>query len=172
MKLASEGLISAALESYLHRAWIFRFPNVIGGRATHGVIFDFLRKLAEAGGQELEVLGNGAQQKPYLHVAELLDAMFFIIERAPDRLSYYNISGEDEGATVRFIAETVVEIVAAGASIRYTGGEKGWVGDVPRFRYSTRKLADLGWRPTLSSCDAVRKAVREIHAQLTCSLSS
>ena len=124
MKLASEGLVSAALESYLDRVWIFRFPNVIGGRATHGVILDLLQKLTKSGGTELEVLGNGMQQKPYLHVTELLEAMFFIVERAQDRLNYYNIAGEDEGATVRFIAETVVNTAAPGASIRYTGGEK------------------------------------------------
>ena len=166
MKLASEGLISAALESYLERAWIFRFPNVIGGRATHGVIFDLIGKLLRSPGRDLEVLGDGNQQKPYLHVSELLDAMFFIVQHARERLNYYNVAGEDRGATVRYIAETVVEIAAPGTPIRYTGGKKGWVGDVPQFRYSTAKLAALGWQPRLSSPEAVRRAVAEVHAQL------
>ena len=79
MKLASEALISAAVESFLKRAWIFRFPNVIGPRATHGIIFDLLTKLSK-NPPDLEVLGDGAQQKPYLHVFELLDAMLLIWE--------------------------------------------------------------------------------------------
>jgi UDP-glucose 4-epimerase len=166
MKLASEALISAALESYLDQAWIFRFPNVIGGRATHGVIFDLMRKIIEAPDRELEVLGDGNQQKPYLHVSDLIDAMLFVVEHARNRLNYFNIAGEDEGATVRYIAEQVVEAAAPGRPIRYTGGKKGWVGDVPRFRYSTAKLASLGWTPTLSSHESVRKAVADIHGQL------
>jgi UDP-glucose 4-epimerase len=167
MKLACEGAISAARESYLQQAWIFRFPNVVGGRGTHGVIFDLLRRLSTPGCRELEVKGDGSQQKPYLHVSELLDAMLYIIGRTGStRLNYYNISGNDEGTTVRFIAETIVSAAAPGTPIRYTGGKKGWVGDVPRFRYSTAKLASLGWKPRLSSDDAVRRAVAEMCAQI------
>ena len=166
MKLASEGLISAALESYLDQGWIFRFPNVIGGRATHGVIFDLMRKILEAPGRELEVLGDGNQRKPYLHVSDLIDAMLFIVEHAVDRLNYFNIAADDEGAVVRYIAEQVIEAAAPGKPICYTGGRKGWIGDVPQYRYSTAKLTNLGWRPTLSSCEAVRRAVADIHAQL------
>ena len=80
MKLASEAAISAALESWLSRAWIFRFPNVAGERATHGVIFDLIRQLRLPEVTELQVLGDGEQCKPYLHVSELVDALFFIIE--------------------------------------------------------------------------------------------
>ncbi len=165
MKLASEGLISAALESFLDRAYIFRFPNVIGSRATHGVIYDLLRKLRTSP-SELEVLGDGSQQKPYLHVGELLDAMFFITKNAQERLACFNIAGEEAGATVRFIADTVVEVASPGAAVRYTGGEKGWVGDVPKYRYSTGKLTSLGWTPSLSSEEAIQRATREIHLEL------
>jgi UDP-glucose 4-epimerase len=173
MKLASEGLLSAALESHLERVWIFRFPNVIGGRATHGVIYDLLGKLLRARAEPLEVLGDGTQQKPYLHVSDLLNAMLLIVEQAPAKLNYYNISGTDDGATVRYIAETVVETAAPGTPLRYTGGKRGWVGDVPWFRYSTEKLSALGWKPQLSSREAVRKAVCEVWAELSsCSLSS
>jgi len=166
MKLASEGLLSAALESHLQRVWIFRFPNVIGGRATHGVIYDLLRQLRATPGEALSVLGDGTQQKPYLHVSDLVDAMLLIVERAPAALSYYNISGTDDGATVRCIAETVVEVAAPGTPIRYTGVKRGWVGDIPSFRYSTEKLSALGWKPRLSSQEAVRQAVSEVWAQL------
>jgi UDP-glucose 4-epimerase len=160
MKLASEGSITAALERFLQRVWICRFPNVVGSRATNGVIFDFLKKL-RANPAELEVLGDGLQEKPYLHVSELVDAMRFLFERSRERLNYYNIALETGATTVRFIAEAVVRAAAPGANIRYTGGSRGWVGDVPKFRYSTGKLKALGWLPKLSSDEAVELAIRE-----------
>lgn len=164
MKLASEAAISAAVESHLHRAHVFRFPNVVGPRATHGVIYDFLGKLKRDAG-DLEVLGDGSQQKPYLHVSELIDAMLFIADRSPAKLSCHNIGAEDDGATVRFIAESVIRRAAPSRGIRYTGGRQGWVGDVPKFRYSLDRLRTLGWRPRLTSEQAVLRAVDEIHAE-------
>jgi UDP-glucose 4-epimerase len=160
MKLASEGIITAALERFLRRAWICRFPNVIGSRATHGVIFDFLKKL-RANAAELEVLGDGTQEKPYLHVSELVEAMLFIFQRGGERLNYYNIAPEVGATTVKYIAEAVTRAAAPGAVIRYTGGSRGWVGDVAKFRYDTGKLKSLGWSPRLSSNEAVEQAIRE-----------
>jgi UDP-glucose 4-epimerase len=164
MKLASEAMISAAVESYLDRAWIFRFPNVIGPRATHGIIFDLLTKLSK-NPSDLEVLGDGSQQKPYLHVSELLDAMLFITEAAQKPLNWFNIGPPDEGATVQQIAETVRRIAAPQLPIRFTGGSRGWVGDVPRFRYSIQKLASLGWTPSCTSAQAVERSVDEIYRE-------
>jgi len=161
MKLASEGVISAALETFLERAWIFRFPNVVGSRATHGVIYDFLAKLA-VNPAELEALGDGRQQKPYLHVDELVDAMLFIQEQAAEPLNCYNIGPEDSATTVQYIAEAVARAAAPQAVIRYTGGVKGWPGDVPRFSYSIGKLRRLGWSPKLTSDQAVDLAIREL----------
>jgi UDP-glucose 4-epimerase len=161
MKLASEGAISSALEAQLDRAWIFRFPNVVGGRATHGVVYDFVGRLRENPGV-LEVLGDGRQEKPYLHVGELVEAMLFAAGKSEGRMGCFNIGPEGPGTTVAQIAEWVVAAMAPGAAIRYTGGAQGWVGDVPRFRYSTERLARLGWRPQLSSDAAVRRAVEEV----------
>ncbi len=160
MKLASEGAISAALERFLERAWICRFPNVVGGRATHGAIFDFIRKL-RANPAELEVLGDGLQEKPYLHVSELISAMLFIHDRAGEKLNCFNIAPVTGASTVRFMAEATVRAVAPDAAIRYTGGARGWVGDVPKFRYSTAKLRALGWTGRLASDAAVELAIRE-----------
>ncbi|MGH9612389.1 MAG: NAD-dependent epimerase/dehydratase family protein [Bryobacteraceae bacterium] len=171
MKLASEASISAAAESFLERAWIFRFPNVVGPRATHGIIFDLLRKLA-ANPDALEVLGDGSQQKPYLHVSELLDAMLFIQQHAVEKRNCFNIGPEDDGTTVRFIADTVVNVAAPGKPIHYTGGNKGWVGDVSRFRYSIEKLNALGWRPRFNSEQAIARAVSEIAEELQARCSS
>lgn len=166
MKLASEAVISAAAESYLERAFIFRFPNVIGVPATHGVMLDFVRKLA-ATPDMLEVLGNGTQQKGYLHVEDLVDAMLFIRAKAGEKVALFNIGAGDEGVTVKFIAEETVRACYPGASIAYGEGNRGWVGDVPRFVYSVEKLERLGWKPKLGSVEAVRKAMRQIVAQVT-----
>lgn len=164
MKLASEGCISAALETFLERAWIFRFPNVVGSRGTHGVIYDLLGKL-RATPAELEVLGDGRQEKPYLHVSELVEAMVFITDRACDRLNVFNIGPDATATTVKYIAESVVRQAAPRAVIRYTGGAKGWPGDVPRFNYSIDKLRRLGWVPRLTSNQAVDRAVEELAAE-------
>lgn len=163
MKLASEAAISAACETWLERAWMFRFPNVVGGRSTHGVIYDLLGKLKRMP-NELEVLGNGTQLKPYLHVSELIDAMLFIVGHANEKRNFFNV-GVDLGdaTTVKYIAEKVVEVATGGrAKIRFTGGDRGWPGDVPRFQYSTAKLTALGWRPKLKSNEAIDRAVVEI----------
>ena len=160
MKLASEGIISAAVERFLERAWICRFPNVVGSRATHGAIHDFIKKLRANPG-ELEVLGDGAQEKPCLHVDELIDAMLFIFQNSAARLNCFNIAPARGATTVRHMAEAVVRAAAPGARIRFTGGSKGWVGDVPRFRYSIEKLRRLGWTPRLSSDEAVELAIRQ-----------
>lgn len=164
MKLASEAIITAALESYLDRAFVFRFPNVVGVPATHGVILDFVRKLKATPGN-LEVLGDGTQRKSYLHGDDLLDAMLHIRDHVPDKLGYFNIGAEDEGVTVKVIAEAVVERVSPQARITYGRGNKGWVGDVPKFAYSTAKLSKLGWRPRLGSAAAIRKAVDQVAQQ-------
>jgi len=167
MKLASEAAISAASESFLQRVFIFRFPNVVGVPATHGVVLDFVRKLKNTPSQ-LDVLGNGTQQKSYLHVEELVDGMLFISEHASDRLNYFNIGTDDAGITVSHIAENVVARVSPDASICFGTTDRGWVGDVPKFRYSIAKLEQLGWRPQLDSADAMAKAIDEIAQQEGC----
>jgi len=160
MKLASEAAITAALEACLQRAWIFRFPNVVGSRATHGAIFDFLKKLGR-NPAELEVLGDGSQEKPYLHVTELIDAMVHLFTKCSEKLNYYNIAPPDTATTVREMAEMTVRMAAPGATIRYTGGNRGWVGDVPKFSYSIAKLQATGWSPKLTSNEAVERTIRE-----------
>ena len=165
MKLASEAQASAAAESHLERVNIFRFPNVVGTPATHGVILDFVNKLA-ADPSALDVLGDGTQQKAYLHVSDLVDAMLLIAaSEANAKVVCYNVGPVDEGVTVRWIAEQVVARVSPGAQIRFGEGNKGWVGDVPRFTYSTDRLQALGWRPSLGSAEAVRRAIDEIAVQ-------
>jgi UDP-glucose 4-epimerase len=165
-KLASEALLSAAVEVFLEQLWIFRFPNVVGSRPTHGAIFDFIGRLASHP-VSLTVLGDGSQTKPYLHVSELIAAMRFIVAHATDRRNVFNIGPKGAGTSVAFIAEQVIARTLPGTPIAYTGGDRGWVGDVPRFRYSTERLARLGWQPALSSDEAVLRAIDEITSLTT-----
>ncbi|MBI4366111.1 MAG: NAD-dependent epimerase/dehydratase family protein [Deltaproteobacteria bacterium] len=160
-KLASEALLSAAAETFVEQLWIFRFPNVVGPRATHGAIFDFMARLASRP-PSLKVLGDGTQTKPYLHVAELIVAMRFIVENAQERRNVFNIGPDGAGTSVAFMAQQVIDRILPGTPIAYKGGDRGWVGDVPRFRYSTERLAALGWRPKLSSDQAVVRAIDEL----------
>ncbi|MDR2442482.1 MAG: NAD-dependent epimerase/dehydratase family protein [Deltaproteobacteria bacterium] len=164
MKLASEALLSASAESYLERVWIFRFPNVVGTPATHGVIFDFINKL-KVTPDRLEVLGDGSQKKLYIHIDELLEAMIFIVSNSNEKMNVFNIGPDDSGCSVTQIAESTVEIVSPKATIAYGTEPRGWVGDIPKFLYSVDKLSSLGWRSKSSSIEAVRKAIVEIFKQ-------
>jgi UDP-glucose 4-epimerase len=165
MKLASEALISAAAESYLSRSNLFRFPNVVGVPATHGVILDFINKL-KVNGSRLDVLGDGTQQKAYLHVSDLVEAMMYIrsVPSLP-KVFPVNIGPIDEGVTVRFIAESVTERISQNAGVYFGKGNKGWVGDVPKFQYSVERLSEMGWSPKRNSALAVRQAIDEIAQQ-------
>lgn len=167
MKLAAEAQICAACESFVKRALIFRFPNVVGTPATHGVMYDFIHKL-KIDPNELEVLGDGSQQKSYLHVSELVDAMQFLATNINHKYDVFNIGpDQDSGVTVKFIAQTVVNLVSPNASIKYGQGNRGWIGDVPRFNYSIAKLKALGWAPKMQSKQTVVMAAREIYQELS-----
>jgi len=163
-KLACEALISAFCHNYGIRAWIYRFANIIGRNGTHGAAFDFVMRLINDP-TRLSVLGDGTQAKPYLHVDECIEGMWFGYERAKEDLNCFNLSAE--GATaVRKIAERVIrETGLAGAHIEYTGGKRGWPGDVAQVRLDGRKMADLGWRPRLTSDEALATGVKEMVAQ-------
>ena len=136
---------------------------MIGVPATHGVILDFIQKL-KADPSMLPVLGNGTQQKAYLHVTDLIDAMIRIAAME-GRYLVFNIGPADDGITVRAIAEAVRDRVAPRAELQFGESNRGWVGDVPRFRYSVDRLAQTGWAPALGSDEAMRRAVDEIAGQ-------
>lgn len=166
MKLGSEALISAAAEAFLSKACIFRFPNVVGVPATHGVILDFASRL-KLNSKSLNVLGNGSQQKSYLHVSDLVSAMLKIARHtSAAKIDVVNIGPNDNGVSVKWIAEKVVERMSPGAIIIFGSLSKGWVGDVPRFNYITIKIQDYGWSPALGSEQAVSRAISEIAIQM------
>ena len=157
-KLASEAFISAFASTYHIQTWITRFPNVVGERFTHGVIYDFIHKL-QNNPNELEVLGNGEQCKPYVYVKDLVAGIQFVINNSNEPYNVYML-GSDTRTKVKEIAAMVIEEMGLNASIRYTGGDRGWVGDVPEFRYDLTKVNNLGWKASFDSNGAVRKAIQ------------
>lgn len=167
-KLASEGIIASFCENYGIQAFITRFPNVCGERTTHGILHDFVKKLKK-NPQELEVLGNGTQAKPYLYVKDLVDAILFVVHNSSDKINYYNL-GVEGNTSVTDIANMVIRSMKLNAKIRYTGGDRGWVGDVPKFRYNLDKIHALGWKASLTSDQAVQKAIDYILENDLCNL--
>lgn len=160
-KLASEALISSYVSMCDMSAVIFRFPNVIGPRLTHGAVFDFIRKLRN-NPNELEILGNGTQCKPYIYVLDLIQAIVQLTRSFEPGETVYNISVTSEGTTVTHIAEIVVEELGLkDVKFCYTGGDRGWKGDVPRFKYDISKVLSTGWSPKYTSDESVRQTVRD-----------
>ena len=158
-KLASEAFISAFSSTYGIQTWITRFPNVVGERFTHGVIYDFIHKL-QKNPEELEVLGNGEQCKPYVYVRDLVEGILYVIDHADEPYNVYML-GSDTRTKVKEIAAMVIEEMGLNAKIRYTGGDRGWVGDVPEFRYDLTKVNTLGWVAPHNSNDSVRLAIQK-----------
>lgn len=165
-KLASEAVISSYVSMCDMSVVIFRFPNVIGPRLTHGVIFDFIKKL-QKNPHELEILGDGTQCKPYIYVHDLVEAIVMLTrEFAPGEI-VYNLSVNSEGTTVTRIAEIVVEELGlSDVKFAYTGGDRGWKGDVPRFKYDISKVLSTGWTPKHTSDEAVRQTVKDAVAKM------
>lgn len=163
-KLGSEALISAF--SYMNdiHALVFRFPNVIGPRLTHGVIFDFIKKL-DKDCTHLEILGDGRQTKPYIYVTDLVEAILQFMYVKDAGVTLYNVGVEGE-TSVTTIADIICdERKLSEVKYQYTGGEGGWKGDVPRFRYCVDKIHAAGWRAKYSSDEAVRKTVQVVLAE-------
>jgi UDP-glucose 4-epimerase len=164
-KLSCEAFISAYCHMFGLRAWMFRFANVIGGGTRHGVVYDFVQKL-RSNPDELEVLGDGRQVKPYLLVDECVEGMWFAYQNIPlsaERPSDVFNLGTDTFTSVARIAEIVrEELGLPAARIRYTGGRRGWVGDAPVILMSAAKLRRQGWEAKHSSEEAVRIATRQI----------
>ncbi|CAD7777181.1 GDP-L-fucose synthase [Candidatus Methanoperedenaceae archaeon GB50] len=165
-KLGAEALISSYCGSFGMQAWIFRFANIVGSRSTHGIIYDFIQKLRE-NPHELEILGDGRQKKSYLLVEECVNAMLHAITRSDESVNIFNLGAEDS-TEVTTIAEIVTEELGLDdVAFRYTGGERGWTGDVPRFLLSIKKIKELGWKPEHTSDQAIRRATKIMIKELT-----
>lgn len=160
-KQAGEGLISSWVGTFGLQAWIFRFANIIGTRGTHGVIFDFIHKL-KADPSRLEVLGNGRQEKSYMEVEDCVTGILHVMEHSNKPLNLFNLGSHDT-ASVRRIAEIVVEETGCvDAKIEYTGGDRGWAGDIPRAMLGIDKMLSTGYDVRLNSEAAIRHTAKAL----------
>ncbi len=168
-KLAGEGLISSYAYMFGLSGCAFRFGNVVGPRQTHGVGFDFARRLLEAKALDdgrgapivLKILGDGRQSKSYVHITDIVRAVLAAHEGTVKDFEAYNVATGDY-ITVTEIAELAVECVGlppGSVRFEYTGGDRGWKGDVPVVRLATRRIRDLGWRNEMSSREALRRSM-------------
>ncbi len=166
-KLACEALISAYCHMFDMEGRAFRFANVVGPRQTHGVGYDFVRRL-KADPTRLRILGDGSQSKSYIHVDDVLAAIFTAAEKCPARFDVFNVATDDY-ITVREIADIAVEVsnLAPGSvQYDYTGGDRGWKGDVPVVRFDVSKIKSFGWRAGRTSAEAVRDSVAAMRVEI------
>jgi UDP-glucose 4-epimerase len=165
-KLAGEALICSYVHMFDLSGCAFRFGNVVGPRQTHGVGFDFARRLLDARARGdnpivLKILGDGKQSKSYVHVSDIVRSVMTAHERTEQPFQAYNVATGDY-ITVTEIAELAVECVGlprAGVSFEYTGGDRGWKGDVPVVRLDTKRIRSLGWRNERGSREALRASI-------------
>jgi len=159
-KLAGEALITSYCHMFDFTGRVFRFGNVVGPRQTHGVGFDFLRQLRK-NPRKLRVLGDGTQSKSYIHVYDVVDAVLLAAEHSAGRFAAYNVATGDY-ITVTEIAHLAVEcagLIPGQVELEYTGGNRGWKGDVPVVRLNTDRIRALGWLCGAGSREALRKSM-------------
>jgi UDP-glucose 4-epimerase len=160
-KLSCEALISSYCHTFGLQSWIYRFANIVGSRGTHGVIFDFIRKLRE-NPAKLTVLGDGRQSKSYLHISDCVDGMLFTVAHAGDRVNVCNIGSEDRFDVTGIARAVADEMGLKDVAYGYTGGDRGWKGDVPFMALSIARLKALGWKPAHNSEESVRMCIKEL----------
>ena len=147
-KLAGEALIQAYCEGFGFQGYIFRFVSILGGRYTHGHVFDFYKSLLQ-NPHELPVLGNGRQRKSYLYVQDCVSAMIMATEKSRDRVNIFNL-GRDDYCDVDESIEWITGYMGLNPKRTYTGGQRGWIGDSPFILLDTCKMRVMGWTPTVS----------------------
>jgi UDP-glucose 4-epimerase len=161
-KVASEGLLSSYALGFDFRTWVFRFVSVLGPRYTHGHVYDFWRKL-KGDPSKLEVLGNGQQQKSYMHVADCVAAMFTAVDRGRGPIQIYNL-GHHEWLKVADSVKIIARTMNVDPRIEYGGGERGWVGDSPKILLDTARIEALGWKTTRTIEESVVETLRFLMA--------
>ncbi len=164
-KLASEALITAWAGTFGAKGYIHRFANIVGPRGTHGVIFDFIHKL-KRDPTRLEVLGDGEQEKSYMSARDCVNSMLHVIDIADGDSNLFNL-GTGDTCSVSRIAEIVIEESGLNdVKIDYTGGKRGWAGDVPKTYLDVNKLLDSGFTPTSTSEEAIRHTSRALISEI------
>jgi len=156
-KLAGEGLIAAYCEGFDFRSYIFRFVSILGERYTHGHVFDFYKKLLD-NPKELFVLGDGRQKKSYLYVQDCIDAILHVIKHSKGKVNIYNL-GTSEFVEVNDSIKAITGKLGLSPELKYSGGNKGWIGDNPFIFLDTAKVQSLGWKPTLTIKEGIIKTL-------------
>lgn len=162
-KLACEALMSSYCHMFEFETRIYRFANVVGPKQTHGVAFDFIRKL-KSNPNRLEILGDGTQSKSYIHVNDVIDAIIWTDIHCKDKYQFYNVATGDY-ITVKEIADLVVQLMGLernDVNYNYTGGARGWKGDVPVVRFDLNKILATEWRPKYLSREALTESINSM----------
>jgi UDP-glucose 4-epimerase len=163
-KLSDEGVVSTFANSYGIQSWVFRFANIVGPRQRGNVIPDFIQKLQDDP-ETLTILGDGKQEKSYLHVADCAEAIQYVVENGAEEYNLYNLGSRTTTAVVD-IADIVADVMNLDPAYEFTGGDRGWTGDVPKMRLDTDRLANLGYDVPKSSDAAVRRATQQLYEEL------
>jgi UDP-glucose 4-epimerase len=160
-KAAGETLLSAYCAMFGMQGLSYRFANVVGGFQTHGVAFDFIRRL-RMNPKVLEVMGDGHQTKSYIHIDDIVRALLYFVTKFPTKYDYFNLTTQDS-LSVRQIAHMVIqEMDLRDVELRYGTSDRGWAGDVPRIRFLAGKIRSHGWEPKRNSLEAMQAAIREM----------
>jgi len=158
-KLACEAYTEAYIQFSQLNFWAYRFSNVVGERCRRGVIWDFVHKLAR-NSRELEILGNGKQSKEYIYVQDCVEGIMTGYKKGKGRVNIFNLAVEDN-KTVDEVADIVIrEMKLEGVKRKYTGGERGWIGDNPIVHLDISRLKSLGWRPRFTADEAITRTAR------------
>jgi UDP-glucose 4-epimerase len=166
-KVAGEGLISAYGEGFGFEGYIFRFVSILGERYTHGHIFDFFKQLTEHPGW-LQILGDGLQRKSYLYVQDCVDAILRVTREgtargAPHSTQIYNL-GTTEYVQVNDSVRHISRTLGLNPELRYTGGDRGWIGDNPFILLETKKIQSTGWKPKLTIEQGIVRTLKWLEA--------
>ena len=162
MKLFSEEYLEYIANKNNLKTYVFRFPNVIGNNLTHGIIYDFIKKIS-CNKKILNVLGNGDQQKPYSDVLEIIRCMIFIKNKKfLKNINYFNIGTNDKGIKVKDIVDIFLKETNYGTKAIFQKKKQGWEGDVVNYSYSTKKINKLGFTFKLTSKQVITNTIKKL----------
>ena len=156
-KLACEGLIQAYCEAYEMQSWIFRFVSILGARYTHGHVYDFYKQL-KSNPSNLFILGNGKQTKSYLHIKDCISGVFHGYSHTKQKVNIFNL-GVNDYCQVNDSVRWICEALNLNPKLNYSGGDKGWIGDIPFIFLDISKISKIGWTPKFSIKDGIEDTV-------------